>query len=129
MRSKFHRCLPRSEGRAENNLLPKKERNTSEPSKTTQDLRGKQVQIKKVDLWIVLFDPSDSRNLSEARNGGGIMAQGVFVCGESVFEIAHLLSDTTYQEPGLLIGGVEFADDGGGACRGTIRGRSGLDGG
>lgn len=143
--SKFHRCLLQSEGRAESNQLPKKERNTSEHSKTTQSLGGKQVQIKKVDLWIVLFDPSDSRNLSEARNGGRIMPQGVFVCRESVFKIAHLLSDTTCmgirrengrkskrvhtnQEPSLLVGRVEFVDDGGGAGRSTIRGSSGLYG-
>jgi hypothetical protein len=44
-------------------------------------------------LGVVLFDPSDARNLCQSRHGRRIMPQCILVCGKGMFEISHLLGN------------------------------------
>jgi hypothetical protein len=54
-------------------------------------------------LWIVFFDPSNSRDLSKPWQGHRVMPQCIFICCDGVFEIAHLFGHTPNQKPRLLI--------------------------
>ena len=47
-------------------------------------------------LWIVFFDPGNSRYLLKSRHGHRIVPQSIFIRGKSVVKISHLLSHTTW---------------------------------
>lgn len=63
-------------------------------------------------LGIVLLDPSNPCHLCKARETHRVMPKGIFVRVQGVLEVAHLLGDTTDQQPCLLVGDVKFLDDG-----------------
>jgi len=46
-------------------------------------------------LGIVLLDPSNASDLCKARKGHRVVPQGIFISRESMFQVTHLLGNSS----------------------------------